>query len=187
MMSGSRVAFQTFELPRLLRQIHTRMGGRRNLLEVQSCCAWIGNASQLRPLSHQHASQHCSLSHVFRVSSLSRLMLFDTLSVSCLGSDRVSTLRRLRPCLNIRIVSQIMSRLQATSRNQLCVTRIDIGDSWRNKMYIERAHILYSVELLDESHNSTYSLMRFSLYLLTKSYGRHSFPKGFWWDYANFC
>ncbi len=34
-------------------------------------------------------------------------------------------------------------------------------------MYIERADILYSVELLDESHNSTYSLMRFSLYLLT--------------------
>ena len=107
------------------------------------------------------------LSHVFRVLSLSRLMLFDTLSVSCLGSDRVSTLRRLRPCLNIRIVSQIMSRLQATSRNQLCVKRIEIGDSWRNKMYIERADILYSVELLDLSHNSTYSLMRFSLYLLT--------------------
>ncbi len=106
-------------------------------------------------------------SHVFRVSSLSRLMLFDTLSVSCLGSDRVSTLRRLRLCLNIRIVSQIMSRLQATSCNQLCVTRIEIGDSWRNNMYIERADILYSVELLDESQNSTYSLMRFSLYLLT--------------------
>ncbi len=69
------------------------------------------------------------LSHLFRVSSLLRLMLFDTLSVSCLGSDRVSTLRRLRPCLNIRIVSQIISRLQDTSRNQLCVTRIEIGDS----------------------------------------------------------
>ena len=107
------------------------------------------------------------LSHVFRVLSLSRLMLFDTLSVSCLGSDRVSTLRRLRPCLNIRIVSQIMSRLQATSRNRLCVTKIEIGDSWRNRMYIERADTLYSVELLDLSQNSTYSLMRFSLYLLT--------------------
>ena len=34
-------------------------------------------------------------------------------------------------------------------------------------MYIERADILYSVELRDQSHNSTYSLMRFSLYLLT--------------------
>ena len=34
-------------------------------------------------------------------------------------------------------------------------------------MYIERADILYSVELRDQLHNSTYSLMRFSLYLLT--------------------
>ena len=36
-------------------------------------------------------------------------------------------------------------------------------------MYIERADILYSVELRDQLHNSTYSLMRFSLYLLTST------------------
>ena len=109
----------------------------------------------------------CSLSHVFPVSCIPRLMLFDTLSVSCLGSDRVSTLRRLRPCLNIRIVSQIMSRLQATSRNQLCVTRIEIGDSWRNKMYIERAELLDQSLMRSVTFNP--SLMRFSLYLLTRS------------------
>ena len=80
--------------------------------------------------------------------SLSRLMLIDTLSVSCLASDCVSNFRQLRPYLNIRIVSQIMSRLQATSRNQLCVTRIEIRDSSMNKMYMERADILHSVERL---------------------------------------
>ncbi len=68
-------------------------------------------------------------SHVFRVSSLSRLMLFDTLSVSCLRSDRVSTLRQIRPCLKIRMVSQIMSRLQAMSLNHLRVKKIEVGDS----------------------------------------------------------
>ena len=97
----------------------------------------------------------CSLFYVFPlvfcVSSLLCLMMFDTLSVSYLGSDCVSTFRRLRPCLNIWILSQIMSRLQTTSCNQWCVTRIEIRDSWRNKMYIERADILYSVELLDQS------------------------------------
>ena len=104
-----------------------------------------------------------SPSHFFCVSSLLRLMLFDTLSVSFLGSDCVSTLRL---CVNIRIASQITSQLQTTSRNQLYVTKIEIGDSWRNKMYMERADILYSVELSNQLH-STYSLMGFSLSLLT--------------------
>ena len=98
-----------------------------------------------------------SVSHVFRVSSCLIPYLFHV------SAHRVSTLRRLRPCLNLQIVSQIMSRLQATSRNRLCLTRIEIGDSWRNRMYIERADILYSDELRDQLHNSTYSLMRFLL------------------------
>ncbi len=93
----------------------------------------------------------CFLSHIFSVSFLSRLMLFNTLSVLCLGSDRVSTLSRLRLCFNILIVFQIMSQLQATCCNQLCVTGIKREDIWRNKMYIERADILHSVELLDQS------------------------------------
>ena len=36
-----------------------------------------------------------------------------------------------------------------------------------NRMCLERADILYSVELSDQPHNSAYSLMRFLLYLLT--------------------
>lgn len=62
--------------------------GHSVLLEVQSYCACMllwetisgSNAFQLCLLSHQHASQLCPLSHIFRVSSL-----FDTLSVSCLN------------------------------------------------------------------------------------------------------
>ncbi len=101
-----------------------------------------------------------SASHLFCVLSLSHLILFDALPVSCLGSDPVSTLRPLRllrPCLNIRIVSQHSDRvsnhvsIQATSRNQLCLTRIEIENRWRNKMYIEGEDILYSVELRDQS------------------------------------
>ena len=77
------------------------------------------------------------ISALFFVSCIQRLRLFDTLSVPCLECS---------PCLNLQIVSQIMSRLQATSRNQSCVTSIEIRDSWRNRKYIERADILYSVE-----------------------------------------
>lgn len=40
----------------------------------------------------------------------------------------------------------------STSRNQSCVIRIEIRGSWRNRMYIERADNLYSVELSDQSH-----------------------------------
>ena len=97
-----------------------------------------------------------SASYLFRVSSL-----FDTLSVSCL---------ELGPCLKF----QIMSQLQATSRNHSCVTRIEIGDSWRNKIYIERAaHLVFcevshfSYHLSDQSHNFIH-LMRFLLYLLAE-------------------
>ncbi len=98
----------------------------------------LGNVSQLRPLSSVPCliSMHLSfvpcllysMSHFFRVSFCSIPYLFH---------------------VSAKIMSQIMSRLQATSRNQLCVTRIEIGDSWRNNMYIERADILYSVELSD--------------------------------------
>ncbi len=95
-------------------------------------------------LSHQHTSQLCSLSNEFPVSCIPRLMLFDTLSVSC-PAQIVSQLSG-----GSGRVSNLVST-QATSRNQLCVTKIEIGDSWRNKMYIERVDILYSVELLDQS------------------------------------
>ncbi len=53
-----------------------------------------------------------SACHLFCVPFLLHLILFDTLSVSCLSSDCASTLRPLRPCLCIRIVSHIMSRLK---------------------------------------------------------------------------
>ncbi len=72
---------------------------------------------------------------------------------------------RLRSCLNSQAAqaaqaAQAVSQhsdgvsnhvsIQATSRNQLYVTRTEIGDSWRNIMYIERADILYSVGLSDQ-------------------------------------
>ena len=53
------------------------------LLEVQPYCACIGNASQLGPLSHQPASQLCSSSHVFHVSSIPCL-IYSCLIYSCL-------------------------------------------------------------------------------------------------------
>ncbi len=128
-----------------------QLNNRKTLLEVQSYCA-----SQRMHLNSVLCLISMNLSfvprlmysafHVFRVSFLSRLILIDTLSVSCLSSDCVSNLRQLRLCLNIRIVSQVMSRLQTTSLNQLCITRIEIGDGWRNKMYIEKADILHSYE-----------------------------------------
>ena len=121
-----------------------------------------------RHLFHQHASQLCSLSHVFPVSCIPCLISFASHVVRYL----ICFMSQLRSYPNpqaAQAVSQIMSRLQATSHNKVCVTRVEIGDSQRNKMYIERADILYSVELWDESHNSTYLLMRFSLYLLTPS------------------
>ena len=128
-----------------------QLNNRKTLLEVQSYCACQRMHLNSVPcfISMYHSFVPClmySAFHVFRISFLSRLMLIDTLSVSCLSSDCVSNLRQLRPCLKVRIVSQVMSRLQATSRNRLCVTRIEIRDSWRNKMYIEKADILHSVE-----------------------------------------
>ena len=44
-----------------------------------------------------------------------------------------------------------MSRLQTMSRNELCITRIEIGDSWRNKLHKERAEILHFVERWNQS------------------------------------
>ena len=99
------------------------------------------------------------LSHVFRVSFILCSISFASHFVRCL----ICFMSRLRSCLNsqaaqaAQAVSQHSDRvsnhvsIQATSRNQLYVTKTEIGDSWRNKMYIERAHILYSVELLDQS------------------------------------
>ncbi len=52
------------------------------------------------------------MSPLFCIPSLLHLILFDTLFVLFLGSDRALTPRPLRPCFNIRIVSQIMSRLK---------------------------------------------------------------------------
>ncbi len=92
----------------------------------------------------------CSLSHVFPVSFIPRLISFASHAVRYL----ICFMSRLRSFLNPQLaqtVSQILSRLQATSRNQSCITRIEIGDSRRNKMYIKRADILYSVELLNQS------------------------------------
>ena len=44
---------------------------------------------------------------------------------------------------------------------------IKIDNSWRNKIYIKRVEIMYSVGLLDMSHNSKYLFMRIYLYHLT--------------------
>ena len=95
--------------------------------------------------------------HVFHVLSLLRLILINTLSVSCMGSNRVSHLKQRRLYLKMWALSQVMSRLRPTSRNQLCVTRFEIGDIGRNKMYIERADILHSVEQLKSvTHEISY-------------------------------
>ncbi len=59
-----------------------------------------------------------------------------------------------------------MSRLQAASRNRFYVTRIEIKNSLKDKMYTETADIFYLVKLLDKSHNSTYALMGCLIYLL---------------------
>ena len=68
-------------------------------------------------------SRICSASHIFLVS-------------------------RFRPLFN----SQVMSRRQATSRNQSCRTRVEIGDSWSNEMYMERAaHPVFSIKSLIRS------------------------------------
>ncbi len=122
-----------------------------------------------------HTFQLCSLSNVFPVSCILRLIyflshLFRLLFTLCSISFASHFVRcliyfmsRLRSSLNsqatqaAQAVFQHSDRvsnhvsIQATSRNQLYVTRTEIGDSWRNKMYIERADILYCVELLDQS------------------------------------
>lgn len=44
--------------------------------------------------------------------------------------------------------SQVMSQLQATSRNQSCIRKVQIGDSWNNNMYIESAgQPVFSIKL----------------------------------------
>ena len=99
------------------------------------------------------------LSHVFLISCIPHLISFAYSIVQYL----ICFMSRLRLCLNLQAVwamfqdwvcvsnHVLTSSLQATSHNQLGVTKIEIRDSWRNKMYIERADILYSVELLDQS------------------------------------
>ncbi len=53
-----------------------KVGPQRRPLPVGSAVMLdlLGNTSQLRPLSHQHASLLCSLSHIFPVSCIPRLM-----------------------------------------------------------------------------------------------------------------
>ncbi len=96
------------------------------------------------------------LSHIFQVSFILCFMSFASYFVRCL----ICFMSRLRLCLNsqaaqaAQAVFQHLGRvsnhvsIQVTSRNQFYVTMTEIWDSWRNKMYIERADILYSVELL---------------------------------------
>lgn len=70
-----------------------------------------GNASQLGPLSHQPAPQLFLPPHLYAIPYLFHVLSF-------------------RPCLN----SRVMSRTQATSRNQLYVTRSEKREHWRNKL-----------------------------------------------------
>lgn len=112
------------------------------------------------------------LSHWFCILSVSSLILFDSFSVSCFGLDHISTLSKFRSCNKIRIVSQLMFWLQATSGNQLGATTIEIEDGWRIEMYNERVDILYSVKLFGSvSHKiiciQPISLIRFSIFFLT--------------------
>ncbi len=66
-------------------------------------------------------------------------------------------------------VSRIRSFSNSLVVSQLCRTRVEIGDSWNKNMYIERAsHLCFLLShLSDQLHNLTYSLMKFSLDLLT--------------------
>ncbi len=101
------------------------------------------------PTSH-HSASHlsrissvprliCSMSHLFCVSPILRLIC----SVS-----HIFRVSRFRPFPN----SQIMSRHQATSRNQSCLTRVREWGSCSRKMYIERAaHPVFSIMLLIRS------------------------------------
>ncbi len=130
----------------------------------------LGNTSQLCPLSSVSCLIHFSfdpcliyfLSHIFRVSFILCSISFASHFVRCL----ICFMSRLRSCLNSQAAqaaqaAQAVSQhsdcvsnhvlIQATSRNQLYVTRTEIGDSWRNKIYIERADILYSVGSSDQS------------------------------------
>ena len=72
------------------------------------------------PVSYVLRCPMYSLSHVSFVSCTPPLMFFDS------SSGRASTIWRRRPCLNFQIMSRIMSRLQATSHNQSCLTAIEI-------------------------------------------------------------
>lgn len=66
-------------------------------------------------------------------------------------------------------VSRIRSFSSSLVVSQLCRARVEIGDSWNKNMYIERASQLCFLlsHLSDQLHNLTYSLMKFSLDLLT--------------------
>ena len=99
-----------------------------------------------------------SVSHLFRASSVLRIIC--SVSVSFLGLicsashllpvSSIPSLK-LRSYLNLQTLFQLsgMFRLYATSRNQSCMTRVEIRDSWSNRMYIEREqHILYRKKLL---------------------------------------
>ena len=125
--------------------------------------------------SVSHLSQLYPSSYLFHVTSIPYLIY--SASYFCLISylfcvlslDRTSTLRSLKFYLKF----QIMSQLQTMSRNHSCMTKTEIGDNWKNKMYIERVAnpVFYYVShfnyhLSDPLHNFIH-LMKFSLYLLT--------------------
>ncbi len=127
----------------------------------------LGNAFQLRPLSSVPCLIHFSfvlcpmyfLSHVFCISFILHSIPFASHLFWCL----FCFMSPLRSCLKFQAAqaAQTLSQhsdrvsnydlIQATSRNQLCLTGIEIGDSWKIKMYIEREAILYSFELWDKS------------------------------------
>ena len=114
-----------------------------------------------------------SASHVFLVSCTPRLMYS---RVSHIALSLVSCILRLMYSVSHVFPRLMYSRVSSAgpvSTFRLCLgscldfkprLAIEIRDSWRNRIYIERANIQYPVELLDQSENSIYSLMRFSLY-----------------------
>ncbi len=127
----------------------------------------------------------CSLSNIFLVSCIPLLiyflsLLFRVLFIICSISFASHFVRfficfmsRLRSCIKSQAAAAAQALfqhsdrfsnhvlIQTASRNQLYVTRTEIGNSWRNNIYIERVDILYSVELLDESLMRSVTFNRF--------------------------
>ena len=103
-------------------------------------CLHIGPLVEVMHLSFAlcliYPTSRYSASHLFRVSLILRLIC---------SASHIFRVSRFRPFPN----SQVMSRHQATSRNQSCLTRVRKWGSCSREMYIERApHPEFSIKLL---------------------------------------